>query len=432
MKPWDFSQAYTPVPTKEGVTPPSPPSSLPSSAPPFASRQSLSSRKALPVVGILSAFLLLAIPFMPFPSSLAYRKEGSALSLPPREYYGESTHSPPRIWGPGLATARQNVAATFFIDFDETKESPLSTNESLSVWLEGPARLAVDVVYAGEGRFVCSYTPYDAGDYTLYVDIYQRDEPYKPYPYWRPLGRIEGYNVTVPRQDGSLAGVSRLQEISFPSHRCTGEEDMTEGRWVRCEDTPLACVRYGWIWLPRTCYFHIYTAEELAAQDLWIAVAGTSVWRGIFFAGLDHLLGERAANLSAPTSRFWKCWGRFSAETQQLQLSYLDFREECTHSLRPEVCLGDYWKNTETMLGLLGQERGGRGPDLVLWEVNAASLDFSSLEVSRKRLGKTWDGTFLAVARTESSELPWTRALTEALTREVKYKPENKIETLDM
>ncbi|ORY81249.1 hypothetical protein BCR35DRAFT_304104 [Leucosporidium creatinivorum] len=83
------------------------------------------------------------------------------------------------------------------------------------------------------------------------------------------------------------------------------------------------------------------------------------------------------------------------------------------------------------MLGLMGKERENRGPDLVLWEVNAnAAGNFSMLPVYRRWLGEGWNGTFLAMHRTMSSEVPWTPEMPRKLAFELNSEPEHKVETM--
>ncbi|BGP11388.1 hypothetical protein JCM10049v2_007293 [Rhodotorula toruloides] len=339
-----------------------------------------------------------------------FSQSGRALPLPTHQYFGLDTAAvhPCKLWGPGLNEARQNVEAIFYIDFESANDPPLQLYiEDIAVWLEGPARFAADVSYAQKGRYVVRYTALDAGDYRLRVDAFRRTQTGKPYAYWLPLG-LDTYNLTVLRQDGSRLRGDGRQELALPKERCRGDEVGSRGRWVRCEDTPLPCTRYGWIWVPRDCIFHIYTPDELAKQDLWIALVGTSVWRGIFFAGVDHLFGPLAANLSAPTPKFWKCWGRLSAESAKMRISYLDFRQQCIADTGAIHCSGgDYLANTEKMLGKMGQERGGRGPDLVLWESNDNShSNYTMLSLYRQWLGPSWTGAFVSAFRTYSPEVP--------------------------
>jgi hypothetical protein len=429
MKLWITSPTYIAIPTKEGA--PSPPPSPSSTTPRAGARQFRILWKLL-LLFFLPLLLLLLVHLRAGIPALLGGRTSHALPLPDHVYFGDAPHSSPRIWGEGLYQARQNLAATFYIDFDETEHPPLSVDEDLSIMLVGPSRHAASAVYAGKGRFVVTYTALDAGEYTLRIDVYRRAQVSKPYVYWRPLG-LDSYNVTVVRQDGSLAQGSGRHELAFPPDLCTGEEDASEGRWVRCEDTPLACVRYGWIWLPRTCHYHIYTAEELAEQDLWIAVVGTSVFRGIFFAGLDHLLGERAEQLSSPSSRFWKCWGRLSVAVHRLRLSYLDFREQCIRTTNEELCVGDYSGDAEQMLEQMGREREGQGPDMVLWEVNAnAARNFSTLATYRRWLGEGWAGVFLASHRIQSPEAQWAPDDVTALSLSASSEPEAGVEAFDL
>lgn len=387
----------------------------------------------------ISLLAVLSVPLANRPMSL---QSGHALPLPPHRYFGSKndTARPRRLWGPGLSEARQNVEATFYIDFTSTNDPPLQPeSEDIAVWLEGPARFAADVEYTENGRYLVRYTALDAGDYSLRADVFGRTRVNEPYRYWQPLG-LQAYNVTVLRQDGSRARGDGRQELALPTERCRGDEAGSLGRWVRCEDTPLTCTRYGWVWVPRDCMYHIYTPDELIKQDLWIAFVGTSVWRGIFFAGVDHLLGPLAANLSAPTSRFWKCWGRLSTEVGRLRISYLDFRQQCMtgHGVH---CVGDYLADTKRMLGIMAQERGGRGPDMILWEANDnARLNeslplhrhFDFLSLYRQRLGASWDGDFVAAFRTYSPEMPYSREKTVNLAAHASTLPEAKVEFLDM
>lgn len=379
-------------------------------------------------LAVVSALLATRVSF--------FSQSGRALPLPPHHYFGlETAAVPPRkLWGPGLSEARQNVEAVFYIDFDSAKDPPLQLYiEDIAVWLEGPARFAPDVSYAQKGRYVVRYTALDAGEYRLRVDAYRRTQTGKPYAYWLPLG-LDTYNVTVLRQDGTRARGDGRQELALPKERCRGDEAGNSGRWVRCEDTPLACTRYGWVWVPRDCTFHIYTPDELAKQDLWIALVGTSVWRGIFFAGVDHLFGPLAANLSAPTSRFWKCRGRLSAESAKMRISYLDFRQQCTTDAYAIHCSGgDYLAKTEKMLGMMGQERGGRGPDLILWEANDNShSNYDMLALYRQWFGPSWNGAFVSAFRTYSPEVPYTHKEADNLAAFASSNPEANVDTLDM
>ncbi|ORY81252.1 hypothetical protein BCR35DRAFT_87205 [Leucosporidium creatinivorum] len=429
--------ADSPSKLGESTSAPSTPSLLAQSS--LQATTSGISRKRTTTALLLALLVLLSLHFNQHRSQNSEsilphaRRPRIALDLPEHAYWGEARLSNPRLGGSGLTEATQGVATFISIDFPaDEADPPLGDDEAISVTLEGPARLAAEVTYHGEGRYIARYLPLDAGEYTLRADVFKRGQVTKPYPYWRPLG-LDSYNLTVTRQDGSLARGSGRQELAFPRNRCTGEEDTTEGRWVRCEDTPLSCVRYGWIWLPRTCYYHIYTAEELAEQDLWIAVVGTSVFRGIFFAGLDHLLGERAEQLSSPSSRFWKCWGRLSVAVHRLRLSYLDFREQCVRTKDENLCVGDYTRDAEEMLEQMGREREGRGPDVVLWEVNVnAGGNFSTLPTYRRWLGEGWDGAFLASHRTQSPEVQWNLDAVTGLAGSTLGQPELGVEAFDV
>ncbi|GEM10992.1 hypothetical protein Rt10032_c13g5009 [Rhodotorula toruloides] len=388
------------------------------------------------IVGFLVVVSSLVIATV-FPATrLAWTSHtGRALPLRPHQHFGlaNSTVPPRRLTGLGLTSAQQDGEAVFHIDFDGSGDPPLKSTEDIAVWLEGPARFAADVSYVGRGRYEARYTALDAGEYQLRAEVFGRVQVGMPYAYWLPLG-LDAYNVTVLRRDGSRTRGDGRRELALPSERCRGDEGGGLGRWVRCEDTPLACTRYGWVWVPRDCMYRIYTASELAQQDLWIALVGTSVWRGIFFAGVDHLFGSLAANLSAPTSQFWKCWGRLSAESAKTRVSYLDFRQQCTTEVGALHCGGgDYLANTEKMLGMMGRERGGRGPDLVLWESNDNfHSDYDMLSLYRRWLGPSWSGTFAAAFRTYSPEVPYTHEEAGNIAVYASSNPEANVEALDI
>merc|ERR1719401_412375 len=106
-------------------------------------------------------------------------------------------------------------------------------------------------------------------------------------------------------------GTSASEELSvrMPSAVCTtsprSNAGQGEGRWIQCRlaGARQECPSDGWVFVPHTCAYRIFTPEQVLAattiakdQAPWIAVTGGSVMRGSFHAMLDYIgQGRRAA-----------------------------------------------------------------------------------------------------------------------------------------
>lgn len=325
-----------------------------------------------------------------------------ALDLPTTAYFGDpdlvTSHS---VWGAGLNSAVQFEYATFFIDFvdsnglNSTEAGPLRKEEDMIVTLSGPSLFPAQVKYLSEGRYVVRYRAIDAGTYHLSVTIFKRPAVHKsPYIFWLPLGEQAGYQVEVLKHDRTSVLGDPRAGIEMPKNVCTQVGQNSYGRWLRCEDAKLPCVRYGWVWVNHDCFYPVIDPAEIARQNKWILYIGTrfvsfplflylqlftllirsfrrdlsfSVKRGSFLTALDSLLGDQAHNLT--TSRFNKCHGWLDARVDHLRISYLDLRRQCYSLPQEKICsTPNYPDAAETMLRKLGSEHGG--PDLVVTEVN--------------------------------------------------------------
>ena len=253
----------------------------------------------------------------------------------------------------------------------------MDTAEDIYVTLTGPSHFSADVVYVGQGRYLATYEPLDAGKYELRVEIFRRSLPKQlnyEYDYWQPLG-ASPYTILVHPVESSGGADTVPSKILVHPGECH-DVDERIGRWVRCQDIGEPCIRSGWIWLPRDCHYRHFSREDLVQipEPTWIVFVGTSVQRGTFLAGVDYILGERAANLS--TSTMWKCWGYMEFRIGNLRLAYLDHRNQCmtfnSGSSPHESCQPDYHTNTERMFRKLANDPAfgtGSGPDVVVFEV---------------------------------------------------------------
>lgn len=166
--------------------------------------------------------------------------------------------------------------------------------ERLHAVLEGPAVVApVDFIEL-DTRSIFHLIAYDPGVYNLHIEVIS--------------GCVRSNNNTVAPVVGSPFRVHVTgSPPRFPKTRCS-DYRYRHGRWLECHNTPLPCMRSGWVWVNSECYSYLYSPNEVIhAPETWVVFAGSSVQRGSFLALVDHLLGPRAANLT--TSEFWKCWG---------------------------------------------------------------------------------------------------------------------------
>lgn len=167
--------------------------------------------------------------------------------------------------------------------------------EKIYAVLEGPAVVApTGITETSDGQSIVSLIAYDPGVYLLHIEAI--------------FSCSSANNNTIHRIRGSPFSVDVHGTASFPRKRCV-DYRFRHGRWLECKQTPLLCARTGWVWVPRDCYSHVFSADEVINHDrhTWVVFAGTSVERGSFFSLVDHLLGDRASNLTQ--SDFWKCWG---------------------------------------------------------------------------------------------------------------------------
>jgi hypothetical protein len=169
-----------------------------------------------------------------------------------------------------------------------------SPNERVHAILEGPAVVSpVDLVEIGAHSFF-HLVAYEPGTYRLHIESV--------------FGCSDVNNSTIVPVIGSPFNVRVAGPPSrFPAAKCS-DYRYRHGRWLECHNTPLPCMRSGWVWVPSDCYTHPYSADEIInAPPTWIVFAGSSVERGSFWSLVDHVLGSRAANLTV--SEHWVCWG---------------------------------------------------------------------------------------------------------------------------
>lgn len=265
-----------------------------------------------------------------------------------------------------------------------------TTSYDFHVILEGTAVIApVSTVKKAQDTFV-AITAYDAGIYNVHIELaFECQVP----------GLQAEHKITRVLEKPLHLHVAAANGAGFPRKQC---EDFhwRHGRWLECHNTPLACVRTGWVWVANDCHIPILSPDEIINHaPTWIVFAGSSVERGTFLSTVDYVLGSRAANLTE--SDFWKCWGWMDLTVGNLRVSYLDFRIWYPHVFTGEAThmIPMYLAQSVLALHGIGGERG-TGPDVFHvemqdWDYTATlpALDFAHM--IRSWLGHRWKGRFL-------------------------------------
>ena len=279
------------------------------------------------------------------------------------------------------------------VNDSSSQSESLEFQTDLLITLDGPSYFSGETRYLGNGRYLAFYEPIDPGIYEMRVEIFKK-LPKAPnaniflYDFWQPLGSSP-YTVVVSniQELKSVTTSVALDQPPIVNPALCRDLDVRHSRYVRCQDIGWPCTRTGWVWLPRDCHFKLYSRTELVnlVEPTWIVVAGSSVIRGTFLAGVDYLLGDRAANLT--DSKIWKCWGWLDIRvSDHLRLSYLDLRFPCTHfyGAEPaEYCQQDYPAEIEKSLRQIGAgDKGpkfgkGGGPDVFYLEIYTAGQSTS-------------------------------------------------------
>lgn len=270
-------------------------------------------------------------------------------------------------------------------------------DERIHVILEGPAAVVAPtnlVESAGTRSFFFHLTVYDPGTYNLHVEVIS--------------SCVKSNNSTMSPAAGSpfRVLVTGAAASRFPSKPCA-DYRYRHGRWLECHNTPLPCMRTGWVWVASDCYSYLYSPEEIVnAPPTWIVFAGSSVQRGSFLSLIDHILGpEAGANLTV--SEFWKCWGWMDLKIGNFRASYLDFRpyadleSDSTEPL-PHVQINYVRHAIHTLLSI-----GREGPDVfhleLPWTDNVPTAgivpEIDYIAMVRSWLGARWRGKLLVTAR---------------------------------
>lgn len=262
-------------------------------------------------------------------------------------------------------------------------------SDNVHIILEGPAIIA-PVSLIREGRdTVAKIAVYDKGMYNVHVELVLQCNDGKPGVPTRQTRRMTEKPLKLEVLAGNKAG--------WPGRACENFH-WKHGRWLECHNTPLPCVRTGWVWVPSDCYIPVMSPGDIINQrPTWIVFAGSSIERGSFLSVVDYVLGPRAANLT--NSDYWKCWGWMDLAVGNLRISYLDFRV-----FYPTIISGDSKGMVpaylaQAMLAMLGLGREREtGPDLLhlefpAWYNQIPAHDFAG--IIRSWLGSTWAGKFV-------------------------------------
>lgn len=295
---------------------------------------------------------------------------------------------------------------------DMSKCSDSGLSDDIHVVLEGPAILApLRVERESETVVLATITAYDVGNYNVHVEAAFRcqNNTMGAKEFRRLLERPAQLRVTEA-SNGLQRLRRRRHKSGFPKTKCT-DYRWRHGRWMECHNTPLLCVRTGWVWVPNDCYLPILSREEIVHDHdpTWIVFAGSSIERGSFLSLVDYVLGgSRAANLTE--SDFWKCWGWMDLTIGNLRVSYLDFRPyrldyfgRSGWDMRK-----DYLEQAIAALQDIGRSGDGEtGPDVFHLEVptwyrgQLPPLEYA--HIIRSWLGVAWKGRFVLT----SSKVSW-------------------------
>ena len=289
---------------------------------------------------------------------------------------------------------------------------PGSNKEFLRIVFYGIAVLAPQsLIGDSTGCWSANFNISDAGIYRVYVEsVYRLNRTKHLYraiegsPFnllVRPKGseqlRDEQVLDAMPVKDTQSAGFPIVGTIAYPRSACP-DAGWRPGRWLRCHHTPEPCIRTGWIWVPESCFFRIFTANELRRlpQPLWIVFAGTSVQRGTFLSAADTVLQPGALNANLTNDRVWRCWGWMDLAYRGLRLSYVDLRFSRLFDggaaslafMEPQ-----YTAHAVVALSRLGR-LDGRGPDVFYLE-GGDDPSMHEPYLVKSWLGYDWPGRFI-------------------------------------